>query len=134
MLFVQTWLLQSSLTMQALRSSQSAQSGPPQSTAVSVPFFTESMHVCAWQTLPPQTLLMQSFAVLHELPFGQSAAQTGPPQSVPVSLPFLTPSLHAGSLQINPSHTPLTQSLGALHFLPEMQRAMHTRPPQSMSV
>jgi hypothetical protein len=71
---------------------------PPQSTAVSVPFCTPSLHVAAWHVpatqcpLPgntPSAFELQPWAVAHLV--GQD-----PPQSAAVSLPFCTPSLQLG--------------------------------------
>jgi len=68
--------VQSRATAHALLSGQGAQP-PPQSRSVSVPFFTLSMQVGAWQVVPVQT------------PETQSAA---PPQPSPVAhLPQLPP-------------------------------------------
>jgi hypothetical protein len=65
---------------------------PPQSTSVSVPFFTVSVQLDDWQMLPTHTPLWQSVPPLHTLPathFGQPA----PPQSTSVSVPFFTRSV-----------------------------------------
>lgn len=55
--------------VQSLPPAQGSQSGPPQSTPVSAPFISSSVHV------------------------GQ-ASQSGPPQSTPASFPFSNPSPH----------------------------------------
>jgi hypothetical protein len=63
---------------------------PPQSTAVSDPFFIESVHVAAAHVFDWQLAVVQSAPTLHCLPtphFGQL-----PPQSTSVSLPFFAPS------------------------------------------
>ena len=71
---------------------------PPQSTSLSVPFLTESVHVAALQWPPVHTPLWQSLATKHCLP----AAQVGhvpPPQSTSLSVPFLTASVQVAALQ-----------------------------------
>jgi hypothetical protein len=79
---VQTPLVQSAPTLQCLPVAQVAQTGPPQSTSVSPPFFTPSLHVGAWQTPPLQTWLAQA------LP-GQQGCKS-PPHGVHVPLPLQT--------------------------------------------
>jgi hypothetical protein len=66
---------------------------PPQSVAVSVPFFTPSLQVGATQVVPLQTKLTQSLPVVHPRPVPHRAQVEVPPQSVPDSRPFFTRSL-----------------------------------------
>jgi hypothetical protein len=63
--------------------------------SVSVPFFTPSVQVAVWQTLPWQTPDWQSWAVVQPPASGQAAQD--PPQSVSVSVPFFTISVQVGS-------------------------------------
>jgi len=68
---------------------------PPQSTAVSVPFFTVSVQLGVAHRPPAQTPLAQlppaAVPVPHILPFAQDGQ--APPQSTSVSLPFFTRSV-----------------------------------------
>jgi hypothetical protein len=83
---------------------------PPQSTSVSLPFFTLSLQVAARHVFPPrkppwQAALWQSLAEEHALPsahFGQP-----PPQSTSVSEPSLTlfEQLEGGGEQLDPFTT-----------------------------
>jgi hypothetical protein len=57
---------------------------PPQSTAVSAPFLTKSVHVFGWQ-VPLQTWLTQSAGTVQVCPAAQRAGQDVPPQSTPAS-------------------------------------------------
>jgi hypothetical protein len=69
---------------------------PPQSTAVSDPFFTVSLHVGAWHTLDVHTPLWQSPATAHVEP-EPHLGQVEPPQSTAVSDPFFTVSVQLGA-------------------------------------
>jgi hypothetical protein len=88
--------MQSPSLAQRLESGQPAQSGPPQSTSVSMKSFMLSEQLAAImpQTLFPQCPDVQSEPILHSDPSGH--AWQLPPQSIPVSLPFLIPSLQLG--------------------------------------
>jgi hypothetical protein len=66
----------------------------PQSTPVSVPFFTVSVQVGFLQMLEIQLADVQSVLLAQPWSFGHLGQV--PPQSVPVSLPFLVPSVHDG--------------------------------------
>jgi hypothetical protein len=70
---------------------------PPQSTPVSVPFFTVSEQVEVWHFfgLPLQTPLPQSAAVLHVLPATHCAQD--PPQSMSLSVWFFVASAQVGA-------------------------------------
>jgi len=89
---LQTPLVQSEETLQSLPSTHlvaqvgDVEATPPQSTSVSVPFFTPSMHLGARQTLPVQTLDWQSVATAQALLVGQRLHVVLPPQSTSVSL------------------------------------------------
>ncbi len=83
---------------------QGAQSGPPQSTSVSLPFMMPSEQVAATiqgaQSGPPQST---SVSLPFMMPSEQVGAviqgsQSGPPQSTPSSWPFWTPSLQVAVL------------------------------------
>jgi hypothetical protein len=69
---------------------------PPQSTAVSVPFWTKSVHVGAWHVLALQTRVVQSPELWHPCPASQGL-QVPPPQSTPVSLPLRMASPQLGA-------------------------------------
>jgi hypothetical protein len=68
---------------------------PPQSTSVSVPFFTVSAQVAAWHRLAVHTPLPQSAASAQALVAAQGPQV--PPQSASVSVPFLTVSAHVAA-------------------------------------
>jgi hypothetical protein len=128
-------LRQSLATRHVFPSAHLLQLAPPQSVSVSVPFFTESLHVAAWHLSgePEQTPLWQSAAVRHVLVsahFGQL-----PPQSMSVSVPFLTESLHMADWHLSglPVQTPLVQSLPVAQVLVSAHLG-HAAPPQSTSV
>jgi hypothetical protein len=91
--------VQSTLAAHALPFAQPGQVPPPQSTPVSVPFFTPSAHVACAQRLLVQTPLAQSVAAVHATPAAHFWQP--PPQSTPVSLPSLTPSVHVSGAQRN---------------------------------
>jgi hypothetical protein len=80
---------------------------PPQSTSVSVPFFTVSEQVGAEHTLvtPLQTPVVQSAPELHFLltPHSDNGAQTAP-QSISDSVEFITPSKQLTQTKL--SHAP----------------------------
>ncbi len=107
---------------------------PPQSTSVSVPFFTPSVYEAGWQVsgVPEQTLSVQSLAAPHPFPSAQRG-QAGPPQSTSVSVPFFAPSLHITAAQIAFRQTSLAQSAGPPHPCPCGQVGA-PMPPQSMPV
>jgi hypothetical protein len=97
MLPMQTPLWQSAPTLHTLPAAHALQL-PPQSTSVSVPFFTVSVHVAAWHLSgePEHTPLWQSDGTRHVLAFAH-LPQLEPPQSMSVSVPFLTLSEHVGA-------------------------------------
>jgi len=106
---------------------------PPQSTSVSVPFSTVSVHDGTAQVLgvPLHTRLAQSVAAAHFLPLAQ-AGQV-PPQLRSVSVPFCTASVHEGTAHLpSAPHTPLVQSAATPHFFPSAHFAQ--LPPQFRSV
>src|SRR5690606_5058889 len=82
-------LAQSTFTRHAAPSAHLIAHLPPQSTSVSTPFFTASVHVTFAHTWPMHTRLWQSEPAAHPCPVPQGA-QSGPPQSIPVSPPFFT--------------------------------------------
>jgi hypothetical protein len=69
---------------------------PPQSTPVSLPFSTPSLHVAFWQTPPVQTPVVQSPPMRQPSP-GPQSGQVPPPQSTSVSAPLSTPSMQVGA-------------------------------------
>jgi hypothetical protein len=70
---------------------------PPQSTPVSMPFFTPSAQVGAAHVEATQTPLPQSMDSAHGSPSSQlPGGQTCPPQSMATSEPFCTPSWQLG--------------------------------------
>ena len=71
---------------------------PPQSTSVSLPFFTPSEQLAPWHVsgVPEHTPLWQSEPALHVLPAAH-LPQLAPPQSTSVSVPFLTKSVQLGA-------------------------------------
>ncbi len=75
-----------------------AWSEPPQSTSVSVPFFTPSVGEGDAHRPPAHTPLMQSLGCAHALPSAHAGAPS-PPQSTSVSDPFFTPSVADAATQ-----------------------------------
>jgi len=82
---------------------------PPQSTPVSTPFCTLSVHEGAAHSPAVHTPLVQSEPVPHPDPVPQRAQAPLPPQSTPVSPPFFTPSPQEGAAHTPAVHTRLTQ-------------------------
>ena len=80
---------QSELAKQPCPTGQAGHTPPPQSTPVSLPFFTPSVQVGAAQTPFVQTTLTQSEPLPQGLPTMQleEAAQAGGAQVPPVQLP-----------------------------------------------
>jgi hypothetical protein len=108
---------------------------PPQSTAVSVPFFVASEHVAATQVVPLHTPLAgsaQSAAFVHFFPGGQPA-QVPPPQSISVSVPFRVLSLQPAPWQTLAVQTPLEQSVPVVQP-PPLPHFGQEAPPQSVPV
>jgi hypothetical protein len=110
------------------------QFGPPQSTSVSLPFWTPSLHVGTAQAPAAQTPLTQSLAPAQPLPSAH-LGQFGPPQSMSVSPSFWIPSLHvgAGAAHTPAVQTPLRQSFAPAQPLPSAHLGQFG-PPQSTSV
>jgi len=75
--------------------------GPPQSTSVSAPFLTPSLHVAAAQVpdVALQLEVEQSLPTVQLTPTPQ-ALQEPPPQSTPVSAPFRIPSEHVAAAHV----------------------------------
>lgn len=71
-------------TRQACPAAQAPQTPPPQSIAVSLPFFTPSKQLAAWQTPDAQTPEVQSLGAAQCCPTAH-AEHVPPPQSVSVS-------------------------------------------------
>jgi hypothetical protein len=92
---LQTPLWQSAPTLHAFKSAHFVPHEPPQSTSVSVPFFTLSLQLPAVHMLPLQTPLKQSLPAVHDRPPAQRVQLDVPPQSTADSPPFLTVSLQA---------------------------------------
>jgi hypothetical protein len=130
---MQLALAQSAPRTQALPGPHAGQPEPvpPQSTSLSVPFFTVSAQVRATHRVAVQTRLPQSPPILHFLPVPQPAQ--GPPQSTSVSALFLTASAHEGVAQTPAVQTPLMQSPASTQVFRSWQ-APQAGPPQSTSV
>jgi hypothetical protein len=114
---------------------------PPQSTPVSPPFLTPSLHVATAQTLPVQTPLKQSRATRQRLPSAhglQMCAMLVPPQSTSVSVEFWIPSLQVGAsathVMLAWSQLPFTQSVEAVQVWPSAHLGHIVEPPQSTPV
>ena len=75
--------------------------GPPQSTSVSLPFLTPSLHEEALHVFVPgsHTASMQSVPT-RQARLVMHLPQAAPPQSMSVSLPFLTPSPHCAGAHV----------------------------------
>jgi hypothetical protein len=106
---------------------------PPQSTSLSVPFFTVSPQVGTAHLFAVHTPLVQSAATRQALVSAHLLQL--PPQSTSVSVPFFTlsvqpPGAHTKGL---PVQTPLMQSAGAKHVF-VLAHLGHVLPPQSASV
>jgi hypothetical protein len=105
----------------------------PQSRPPSRPFCTPSTQVGIWQTLPEQTLLVQSVAAPQALPSPHLlAGAQEPPQSTSVSVPFFTVSLQTAAWHTSPVHTPSRQSAATVQAL--FAAHLSQVPPQSTSV
>src|SRR5688572_10727603 len=103
---------------------------PPQSTSVSEPFNTPSLHRVSRQMPPAQNPVVQSRGTRHA-PGGGQGAHVLPPQSTSVSEPFFTASEHVGARQAPALQIKLTQSAFSAQPSPE-PHAPHD-PPQSTS-
>src|SRR5689334_12061150 len=90
-LLKQTLLVQSPPPTHILLSAHFGHIPPPQSTSVSLPFLSMSLHDDAWHTLFEQTPVWQSLGIEQARPFAHLAQM--PPQSTSVSMPFFTPSM-----------------------------------------
>jgi hypothetical protein len=124
---------------------------PPQSTSVSVPFLTASVHSAVPQVWFGKHFHdMQSPGTLQTFPAAHGTH--APPQSTSVSVPFFTPSRHVGGAggaastgggtgpastigtsHIHSMHRLLTQSAPLKQASPRAQ-GKQAGPPQSMSV
>ena len=106
---------------------------PPQSTPVSVPFVTPSVHVATRHDCSTHTPLWQSLGPAHIVPSGHFA-HTAPPQSMDDSSWLRIESALVGARHRFASpQLLLTQSLARTHVPPVMQDTQMI-PPQSMSV
>jgi hypothetical protein len=107
---------------------------PPQSTSVSVPFFTRSVQptVEHFFVVVSQTPLVQSPATAHPEALAHLFGHV-PPQSTSVSEPFFTRSVQDGAAQTFALQEAVEQSAAAAQPLPIPQAAGH-EPPQSTSV
>jgi hypothetical protein len=105
---------------------------PPQSIAVSKPFFTPSVQLGSRQIPPEHTPEVQS-RPFEQPSVGAQAGHVPPPQSGPVSPPFRTPSWHVGVWHVPLApQTPDWQSSPESHAFPSPQPLQ--TPPQSTSV
>ena len=107
----------------------------PQSTVGSLPFFTPSVQLGAWQVwvAARHTWLVQSLASAQPLLSAHGLLQLDP-QSTSVSLPFFTPSLQLVAWHVPLEQLALLQSLVLRQCCPVMQRAQPMVPPQSTSL
>src|SRR5262245_64211652 len=91
---------------------------PPQSTSVSVPFFTPSLQAGAVQTRLVHFPLVQSVFCVQGWPSAQGP-QSIPPQSMPVSFVSFTMLVQLASTETcAPLQMPLTQSVLAAQSIP----------------
>jgi hypothetical protein len=112
---------------------------PPQSTSVSVPFFTKSEQTATAHLDDVQTPLVQSEPTKQAFVSAHNAEQVDPvaatpPQSRSVSVPFFTLSGHFAATHFELVQTPDEQSVAAEQVLPVGQRPQVVDPPQSTSV
>jgi hypothetical protein len=128
-------LTQSVAAAQAFEPAQREQLlAPPQSTSVSKPFFTLSLHAGTAHCPPVHTPLVQSLALVQNFVSAHLFVQL-PPQSKSVSLPFFTPSEQVAVAQMLAVQTPLEQSLAAEQPAPAAQVLPGAQvPPQSTPV
>ena len=106
-----------------------AQLVPPQSTSLSSPFFSPSLHLASLQRPSVQTKLRQSSLKRQLPPDGQRLGVHVSPQSVSDSLPLRTPSSHLGAAQAPLLQTPDEQSRGTRQVWPVTHGVQ--LPPQS---
>jgi hypothetical protein len=127
-------LAQSDATLQPLSNPHLVAQAPPQSTSVSVPFFTVSAQAAAVEMhlLAVHTELMQSAATAQFLVSAHLVAQV-PPQSTSVSVPFFAASVQVAAKHLFAVHTELTQSAATAQDFVSAHLLAHV-PPQSMSV
>jgi hypothetical protein len=133
MFVMHTPLLQSPALPHALVSSHfGAIPPPPQSTSVSVPFFTMSVNVGAAHVPPLQTFDVQSAPVPQFLPTMHGGA-SAPPQSTSVSLLSFTPFVAEAAEHVVCTQMPDLQSVPIAHVPPFSHGAcaLHTTPPGS---
>jgi hypothetical protein len=137
MLPLQTPVAQSAATLQPPPVGQvlpaATQVVPPQSTSVSVPFLTVSLHDAVVHLPALHRLLAQSVFKVQFLAAAQRAQVVEPPQSVSDSPPLVWPSAQLAVWHTLPVHTLLVQSEATPHALvgPHL---VQVPPPQSMSV
>src|SRR2546425_494158 len=93
--------MQSLAVLHALPAAQVDPHAPPQSTSVSVPFLTMSVHVAPAHRPAAQLIERQSLIATQRRPFAQ-ALQVPPPQSTSVSAPFCAMSLQLEPMQVPP--------------------------------
>jgi hypothetical protein len=103
---VQTSLVQSAATLQARDGPHIGHVVPPQSTSVSVPSSTTSVHMTFWHRASLQNAIVQSVASL-QMPPTPHFGHVVPPQSTSVSSPLVTPSVHDGPASTPTSLPPL---------------------------
>ena len=126
---LQTWLEQSEAPRQGCPVPH-GEHPPPQSTPVSAPLPTPSVHAGAAQDPAPQTAEAQSSPPAQWAPGGQGAQE--PPQSTSDSEPFFCASKHVAGWQTPPLQLLLMQSPFPPHPSPAEQAPQ--APPQSTSV
>jgi hypothetical protein len=124
-------LIQSASTLQPHCTLHFVAHEAPQSTSLSMPLWTPSVHEGTAHWVPVHTPLWQSAAFAQLLPSAHVAHEA--PQSTSLSAPLWTPSVHDGTAQWVPVHTPLWQSAAFAQLLPSAHVVGH-EPPQSASV
>jgi hypothetical protein len=106
--------------------------GPPQSTSVSEPFFTPSVHVAAEQ-VPAAEQRNETQSPSHRHAASVPHPSQEPPQSWSLSVPFFDWSRQDGSVQRPALQIPERQS-DPSEQMAFVEHGPHTTPPQSMSV
>jgi len=132
---LQTPLAQSEFSVHARPAVQGAQSGPPQSVSVSLPFRFPSSQVGSVQKPASLQKPVEQSRFSRHIRFTAQGSQSGPPQSVSVSSPLRVPSVHvAGGMQRKSSEQIREeQSPFSRQVFPFAQGAQ-SGPPQSVSV
>ena len=111
---------------------QAAHPPPPQSTSLSLPFFTWSSHLEDWQMSEVQTPVAQSPAAAQAW-LAAHFLHSAPPQSTSVSVPLLRPSLQPVAWHTLAEQKSFLQSALPPHAF-WLSHLGQVAPPQSTSV